>query len=194
MLVRNLQKKGDYQKSIISQDENLRLAIQNDKNIADARKKQKAGIVPEFTRKQNRISEQVLTDALEIKIVALNNLRSIFTEEQANKFVNGEGKTKALSQEDLEYLNIFWDDLKEGFKSKAGLSLKFFRDILKKSAAGRRANYGYYTGRTRPAKSLAINTTDELKTTFPRENLLNQALKIVVRIGQTIPEAKAIAP
>jgi len=193
MLVRNLQKKGDYQKSIISQEENLRLAIQNDKNIADARKKQKAGIVPEFTRKQNRISEQVLTDALEIKIVALNNLRSIFTEEQANKFVNGEGKTKALSQEDLEYLNIFWDDLKEGFKSKAGLSLKFFRDILKKSAAGRRANYGYYTGRTRPAKSLAINTTDELKTTFPRENLLNQALKIVVRIGQTIPEAKAIA-
>jgi len=30
MLVRNLQKVGDYKKSILAQDENLRLAIQND--------------------------------------------------------------------------------------------------------------------------------------------------------------------
>jgi hypothetical protein len=123
----------------------------------------------------------------------LNNLRTIFTEEQANQFVNGDGKTKALSQEELEYLNIFWQDLKLELQTKTGLTLKFFRDILKKSSAGRRANYGYYTGRTQPAKSLAINTPEELGATFPRENLLNQALKIVVRIGQTIPEARALA-
>ena len=83
MLVRNLQKVGDYRKSILAQDENLRLAIQNDKNVSDAVKKAQKGIKPSLSEKQNRIPEQVLTDALEIKTVAMNNLRSIFTEEQA---------------------------------------------------------------------------------------------------------------
>jgi len=193
MLVRNLQKNGDYQKSILSQDENLRLAIQNDQNIADAVKKAKAGIRPDLTAKQNRIPEQVLTDVIEIKEKAMNNLRSIFTEEQAKKFLNGDRQTPPLTQEDLEYLNIFWEDLKPVLLSKTGLTLKFFRDIIKKSTAGRRANYGFYTGRTTPAKSLVINTTEELLKTVPPIDMLRAANKRASSIGQTLPEGATLS-
>lgn len=190
MLVRNLQKRGDYQKSILAQDENLRLAIQNDQNVAEARKKAKLGIIPEQTRRQNRISEQILTDALEIKAVAMNNLRSIFSEEQSNKFLNGDGKTKPLTQDDMEYLNIFWEDLKPQLQNKTGLTLSFFRSIIQKAYAGRRANYGFYTGRTRGAKSLVINTPDELTTTFPRENVLTLAIDRLQKLALVDPAAK----
>jgi len=193
MLVRNLQKVGDYKKSILAQDENLRLAIQNDQNVSDAIKKARAGIRPDLTVKQNRIPEQVLTDVIEIKEKAMNNLRSIFSEEQAKKFLNGDGRTKALTQDDLEYLNIFWEDLKPVLQSKTGLTLKFFRDILKKSTAGRRANYGFYTGRTTPAKSSVINTTEELLKTVPPIDMLRAANKKAASIGQTIPEGASLS-
>jgi len=193
MLVRNLQKKGDYQKSILAQDENLRFAIQNDKNVSDAVKKAQKGIKPSLTEKQNRIPEQILTDALEIKTVGMNNLRSIFTEEQAKKFLNGEGRTPALTQDDMEYLNIFWEDLKPVLQSKTGLTLKFFRDILKKSTAGRRANYGFYTGRTTSAKSLVINTNEELVKSLPPIDMLRAANRRAASIGQTIPEGATLS-
>lgn len=192
MLVRNLRKKGDYKKSILAQEENIRLAIANDQNVSDARKKAQAGIIPEPTAKQSRFSEQVLTDALEIKTLAMNNLRSIFTEEQANKFLNGDGRTKALTTDDLEYLNIFWIDLKPVLMTKTGLTLNFFRDILKKTYAGRRANYGYSTERTRPANSLVVNTLDELGQTFPRENVLTMAIDRARKIALVDPRAAFI--
>jgi len=62
MLVRNLQTKGDYEKAILEQDENIRLAIQNDQNIANARKKIKMGIVPLPTQQQKQTEEETVSN------------------------------------------------------------------------------------------------------------------------------------
>jgi hypothetical protein len=184
MLVRNLQTKGDYEKAILEQDENIRLAIQNDQNIANARKKTKIGIVPLPTQQQKQTVEEAVTNEFNTKIDALNNLRSIFSEDKAKLFINGDENVPPMSTADMEYLNIFWDELKPELPS--GLTVKYFRKTIKKITAGRRANYGFGTDRT---KRQAVNTTDELRRTFPSRNVLDIAIKTLRDISRGDPEA-----
>lgn len=157
MLVRNLKTKSDYEKSILSQEENLRLAIKNDQNISDARKKAKTGILPEPTQKMTRNTEQILTDKVDIQNKALQNLLTIYEPVKANEFLNGKGKVPPLSQDYLEYLNIFWEDIKKELLTKTGLTLAYFRRILKQSYAGRRSNYGFSTTASGSARKSLYN-------------------------------------
>lgn len=186
MLVRNLKTKSDYEKSILSQEENLRLAIKNDQQISDARKKARTGILPEPTQKMTRNTEQILTDRIDIQNKALQNLLSIYEPTKANEFLNGKGKVLPLTPEQLEYLNIFWEDIKKELLTKTGLTLAFFRRILKQSYAGRRSNYGFST--TRSGQTKVINTPEELSRIVPRVKYIDLAIQTAKPIAVARPE------
>ena len=186
MLVRNLQTKGDYEKSIIEQDENLRLSIQNDQNVANARKRFKEGLRPLPTQKQKQTEEETVSNDFNIKIDALNHLRSVFPEDRAKLFINGDENTAPMTTMDMEYLNIFWDEVKPTLEASSGMTVKFFRKAIAKITAGRRTNYGFATDRT---KRDAVNTLPELRRTFPSRNVLDMAIKRLREMAREEPAA-----
>ena len=126
MLVRNLRKRGDYEKSILSQEELLRMAIANDRNVSQARALAFQGQLPELTPQQQLSKEEELTDALAIQAKAQENLLTLYPKETVTKFMEG------LSKDSMTYLNVYWNDLKPVFKNKSGLSKRYFDRILKK--------------------------------------------------------------
>lgn len=124
MLVRNLRKSGDYQRAILSQDENLRMAIANDRNVAVAKAQARMGMLPELTALQQKSKEEELTDLVAITAKAQENLLSLYPKETVAKFMAG------LTKDNLTYLNVYWNDLKPVFKNKTGLTKTYFDRIL----------------------------------------------------------------
>jgi len=124
MLVRNLRKSGDYQRAILSQDENLRMAIANDRNVAVAKAQARQGMTPELNTQQKMSKEEELTDLVAITAKAQENLLSLYPKETVAKFMAG------LTKDNMTYLNVYWNDLKPVFKNKTGLTKAYFDRIL----------------------------------------------------------------
>ena len=157
MLIRNLRRAGDYERAVLSQEENLKLAIANDRNVAQARALASKGQLPEFTREQQRSKEEELTDAIAIQAKAQENLLSIFSKEQVAKFMEG------LTTDSMTYLNVYWNDLKPIYQTKIGLSKLFFDRILKKHIDGIVDSRGLSTVPTSGTRSVSLNELAELK-------------------------------
>lgn len=178
MLVRNLRKVGDYERSILSQEENLRMAISNDRNIAQARSQARQGMVPELTQLQQRSKEEELTDAIAIQAKAQENLLSLYPKEQVAKFMAG------LTTEDMTYLNVYWNDLKPVFKTKTGLNKTYFDRILKKHIESIVDSRGMSTVPSSGYLNASLNEIPELKRAGIydlRDSLIIR--KIVSRLG-----------
>lgn len=157
MLVRNLRKAGDYERAILSQEENLRMAIANDRNVAQARSQFSKGMVPELTPQQMRSKEEELTDKIAIQAKAQENLLTLYPKETVSKFMEG------LTDDSLTYLNVYWNDLKPVFKNKTGLNKTFFDRILKKHIDGIVDSRGMSTVPTTGTKSVSLNEMEEVK-------------------------------
>lgn len=157
MLVRNLRKAGDYERAILSQEENLRMAIANDRNVSQAKAQARQGMLPELTRYQMRSKEEELTDAISIQGKAQENLLSLYPKETVSKFMEG------LSQDDMTYLNVYWNDLKLILKNKTGLSKTYFDRILKKHINDITDSRGMSTVPSTAAKSASLNELAEVK-------------------------------
>ena len=100
MLVRNLRKAGDYERAILSQEENLRMSIANDRNVAQAVAQSRQGMLPELTAQQQKSKEEELTDKVAIQAKAQENLLSLYPKETVAKYMAG------LNQDQLTYLII----------------------------------------------------------------------------------------
>jgi hypothetical protein len=157
MLVRNLRKAGDYERAILSQEENLRMAIANDRNVAQARSQFSKGMIPELTPQQMRSKEEELTDIIAIQAKAQENLLTLYPIETVRKFMEG------LTQESMTYLNVYWNDLKPILKNKTGLNKTFFDRILKKHIDGIVDSRGMSVVPTTGTKSVSLNELDEVK-------------------------------
>lgn len=178
MLVRNLRKAGDYERSLLSQEENLKMAIANDRNIAQARAQARQGMVPELTREQQRSKEEELTDAIAIQAKAQENLLSLYPKEQVAKFMDG------LTTDDMTYLNVYWNDLKPVFKTKTGLNKTYFDRILKKHIESIVDSRGMSTKPSSGYVNASLNELDELKGSgiyYLRDG--DAIKKIVSRLG-----------
>lgn len=176
MLVRNLRKAGDYERSILSQEENLKMAIANDRNIAQARAQARQGMVPELTREQQRSKEEELTDAIAIQAKAQENLLSLYPKEQVAKFMDG------LTTDDMTYLNVYWNDLKPVFKTKTGLNKTYFDRILKKHIESIVDSRGMSTKQSSGYVNASLNELEELKDIYYLRD--GDAIKkIVSRLG-----------
>jgi hypothetical protein len=157
MLIRNLRRAGDFQRAVLSQEENLKLAIANDKNVAQARTLVSRGQLPALSRDQQRSKEEELTDAITIQAKAQENLLSIFSKEQVAKFMEG------LTVDSMTYLNVYWNDLKPIYQTKIGLSKLFFDRILKKHIDGIVDSRGMSTVPSSGTRSVSLNELAELK-------------------------------
>jgi hypothetical protein len=157
MLVRNLRKAGDYERAILSQEENLRMAIANDRNVSQAKAQARQGMLPELTKDQMRSKEEELTDAISIQGKALENLLSLYSKETAAKYMEG------LSTDDMTYLNVYWNDLKPILKNKTGLSKTYFDRILRKHIEGITDNRGMSTVPSTGTKNASLNEIAEVK-------------------------------
>lgn len=130
MLVRNLRKVGDYQRAVLTQEENLKMAIANDRNVALARKQFKQGMLPELTSQQQRSKEEELTDTIANEAKAMENLLSLYSREKAAEFMN------ELSDDSLTYLNVYWNDIKPLLANKTGLNTRYFKRIVENHIKG----------------------------------------------------------
>jgi hypothetical protein len=157
MLVRNLRKTGDYQRAILTQEENLRLAIANDQNVSQAIAQARQGMVPALTVQQKMSKEEELTDAIAIAAKAQENLLTLYPKETVQQYLAG------LSKEDMTYLNVYWNDLKPVFKNKTGLTKVFFNRILKKHIDGIVDSRGMSTVPSSGFKNPSLNELAEVK-------------------------------
>ena len=98
----------------------LKLAIKNDQNIAQARKGLKT---PLPAQKQ---PDRVSLDPLENRAQAFSNLSSILGQTRAEAFLVGQ------TDADVMKLNIYWNDLKPALGNKIGLTKTYFNQILNK--------------------------------------------------------------
>jgi hypothetical protein len=156
MLVRNLRKTGDYQRAILSQDENLRMAIANDRNVAQAKAQARMGMVPELTALQQKSKEEELTDLVAIKAKAQENLLTLYTKEKVAEYMAG------LSNDQLTYLNVYWNDLKPVFKNKTGLTKTYFNRILTQHIQNITDSRGMSTRQSNGWDSAGLNEVAEL--------------------------------
>lgn len=157
MLVRNLRKRGDYERAILSQEENLRMAIANDQNVAQAKAQARMGMVPALTTQQKMSKEEELTDAIAIAAKAQENLLTLYSKETVQQYMAG------LSKENMTYLNVYWNELKPVFKNKTGLNKTFFDRILKQHIDGIVASRGMSTVPSSGIKSASLNELAEIK-------------------------------
>ena len=157
MLVRNLRKKGDYERAILTQEENLRMAIANDQNVAQAIAQSRQGMVPALTVQQKMSKEEELTDAIAIAAKAQENLLTLYPKETVQQYMAG------LSKENMTYLNVYWNELKPVFKNKTGLSKVFFDRILKKHIDGIVDSRGMSTVPSSGTKNPSLNELAEVK-------------------------------
>lgn len=179
MLVRNLRRVGDYERSILSQEENLKLSIANDRNVSQARAQLKMGMLPELTEQQKRSKEEELTDTLSIEAKAMENLLSLFPREKATEFMN------ELNDDALTYMNVYWNELKPKLKDKTGLNARFFKRIIEDHIKGVTNSRGMSTVPSTGAKNASLNESEEAKRIgiyWVRDN--NYIRKIVSKLNK----------
>lgn len=189
MLVRNLRKAGDYERAVLSQDENLRMAIANDRAIALARSQAAQGMVPTVTPLQLRSKEEELTDAIAINSKARDNLLTLYKPETVAAFMDG------MTQDDKVYLNVYWNDLKEILKTKTGLTKRYFDRILAKHIQGVIDSRGMSTVPSSGTRNASLNEPAELsRLTLVREDpVITQLLTRLRSGGRPAEEAKGQA-
>lgn len=96
----------------------LKLAIANDQNIAQARKGLKTSLPVQ------RQPDRITLDPLENKAQAYNHLASVLGPGRAEAFLVGQ------TDQDIAKINIFWNDLKPVLANKVGLTKGFFDRIV----------------------------------------------------------------
>jgi hypothetical protein len=192
MLVRNLRKAGDYERAILSQDENLRMAIANDRNVAQAKAQARLGMMPELNNQQKMSKEEELTDLVAIKAKAQENLLTLYTKEKAAEFIAG------LTKDQLTYLNVYWNDLKPVFKNKTGLTKTYFDRILRQHIQNITDSRGMSTKPSNGWDSAGLNEMSELNDlgfkflmTTPIIDTLVKELNVLARASSSAESSKA---
>jgi hypothetical protein len=192
MLVRNLRKLGDYQRAVLSQDENLRMAIANDRNIAQAKAQARMGMMPELTPQQQKSKEEQLTDMIAIKAKAQENLLTLYPKETVVKFMEG------LTNDNMTYLNVYWNDLKPVFKNKTGLTKTYFDRILTQHIQNITDSRGMSTRQSNGWDSAGLNEMSELNDlgfkflmTTPIIDTIVKELNFLARASASAESSKA---
>jgi hypothetical protein len=165
MLIRNLRTASDYRKQVLKQDENLKLAIANDSNIASARKSIRDGEVPTQTAEQQRSKEEIITDTATTEALARDNLLSIFSLETTT------GILSKLDESSERFLNIYWKDIKKELESKTNPRLITPSDFVEL--------FKRYTGDVMAQNGMATETNgiEKLRALLPNKGIAMTVLK-----------------
>jgi hypothetical protein len=169
MLIRQLQKPGDYERAVLAQNENIRQAIANDANISAARKNASMGIIPEVTPYQQRTRAEQQLESSDAKITAMNHLREIFTENQVKKFMG-----TLTSDAEIEFINVYWGDIKNELATKdvIRMTIPYFTKVLRKVMDLNTAQAGLSTNPSNGATADSLNEVSELKKVLPDRKVI----------------------
>lgn len=185
MLIRQLQKPGDYRRAVLVQDETLRLAIANDENVAAARKNMTDGIIPEPTLIQKRSRAEQQTESSNAKQTAYANLASVLPSTDLVEMNNNVNKFLSVLKTDneIEFLNFYWDDIKRELEQRdvSRMSVAIFNKILQKVMRENTAQAGLSTQTSLAAESASLNEVNELMQVLPSRETIS---KIASRLGR----------
>jgi hypothetical protein len=186
MLIRNLRKANDYSKAIMTQDELLRLATNNDANIAAARAGIQRGEIEPLSQEQQKSPAELQADLALQEQTALNNLLRIFQYREAGPIV------AALSNDEVFTLNQLFPQIERDLKSKFAANLispTFFLEYLRKFKEEFEASKGVSTNLsniTNKFNELTDNIND-IRAILPTRNQLGNLMDFVENELDNLP-------
>jgi hypothetical protein len=192
LMIRNLRKPSDYTKAVMNQDQQLKIAIANDANIAKARKGVKLGEVVPLTQEQQSTPEELQADRGKQESDALNNLLRIFPYRRASEIVAD------LSIDEIFSMNQIFPQLEPDFKKKFDPALTtktFFLEYLRKfmEVVSESKGVSETTTLFNNKFSQLVNDINDMKAILPTKEQLGRLTGIVNQLRQQVPR-EVIAP
>jgi len=169
MLIRNLRKPSDYSKAVLTQDELLRLAINNDANIAAARAGMYRGELPALSEEQKKSPAELQADVALQEQTALNNLLRLFPYREAGQII------AAFNADEIFTLNVIFPEIERDINkryAKGLISPTFFIEYLRKFKEELEASKGVSTNLssiTNKFNELTDNIND-IRAILPTQN------------------------
>ena len=192
LMIRNLRKPSDYSKAVMNQDQQLKIAIANDANIAGARKGVKLGEIVPLTAEQQYTPEELQADTGKQESDALNNLLRLFPYRRASEIVAD------LTIDEIFMLNNIFPQLEPDFKKKfdpATTTKTFFLEYLRKffevveETKGVSGNTTMFNNKF----SQLVNDINDMKAILPTKTQLGVLTGIVNQLRRQFP-AEIINP
>ena len=192
LMIRNLRKPSDYAKAVMNQDQQLKLAIANDANIARARKGIVLGEQVPMTEQQQFTPEELQADTGKQESDALNNLLRLFPYRRASEIVAD------LNVDEIFMLNNIFPQLEPDFKKKfdADTTTKtFFLEYLRKffelvqETKGVSGNTTMFDNKFQQL----VNDINDMKAILPTKTQLGVLTGIVNQLRRQLP-AEIINP
>jgi hypothetical protein len=192
LMIRNLRKPSDYSKAVMNQDQQLKIAIANDANIAGARKGVKLGEIVPLTEEQQYTPEELQADTGKQESDALNNLLRLFPYRRASEIVAD------LTIDEIFMLNNIFPQLEPDFKKKfdpATTTKTFFLEYLRKffevveETKGVSGNTTMFNNKF----SQLVNDINDMKAILPTKTQLGVLTGIVNQLRRQFP-AEIINP
>jgi hypothetical protein len=185
-MIRNLRKPSDYAKAVMNQDQQLKIAIANDANIARARKGVKLGEVVPLTEQQQFTIEELQADTGKQESDALNNLLRIFPYRRASEIVAD------LTIDEIFSLNQIFPQLEPDFKKKFNPALTtktFFLEYLRKflEVVSETKGVSETTTLFNNKFSQLVNDINDMKAILPTKEQLGRLTGIVNQLRQQVP-------
>jgi hypothetical protein len=186
LMIRNLRKPSDYTKAVMNQDQQLKIAIANDANIAKARKGVKLGEVVPLTQEQQSTPEELQADRGKQESDALNNLLRIFPYRRASEIVAD------LSIDEIFSMNQIFPQLEPDFKKKFDPALTtktFFLEYLRKfmEVVSESKGVSETTTLFNNKFSQLVNDINDMKAILPTKEQLGRLTGIVNQLRQQVP-------
>lgn len=175
-------RKSDYVKGKITQDEYLKIAAENDANIAAARKALKMGEVVQLTPYQSATPDEILADIARQESDARSNLLRLGLRDREAASVTAELMT---NQDVLRMFNINFPAIEADIKKRFNVNLltpSFLLDYLREYNETMKASRGLDVNSAsairRPINAL-INNVAELRELLPDPDVVDYIRRAV---------------
>lgn len=173
LMIRNLRKKSDYDKAVITQNELLNIASSNIANIANARKEFQQGILPQALPQTKKSPVELQADLGLQQSTAIQNLSQLFKYPEISSILGG------LTNDEVFVINQSFPSIKKDIESKFNTDLvtpSFFVDYIKKYILELNESKGVSTNLSNMTNKFNQLTTDirDIQKYLPPVTLLVQ--------------------
>jgi polyhydroxyalkanoate synthesis regulator phasin len=181
-MIRNLRKKSDYDKAVITQNDLLRLAIANDANIAEARRAVQQGIPPTALPQTQKSPTELQADIGLQESTAIQNLSQLFKYTEVSTII------ARLTTDEIFVLNQSFPTIKKDLEGKFDIKLltpTFFIEYLKKYIEELNESKGVSTNLSNMTNKFNQLTTEirDIQNYLPSNVLLIQLHRDLQTLG-----------